>query len=71
VYISGWTLHWAPENSTLLTREVMTIIFFADGTRVGPVDNANRAADLETWLPGLKPGDLAASPLNPVLFERT
>jgi ectoine hydroxylase-related dioxygenase (phytanoyl-CoA dioxygenase family) len=64
---SGWTLHGAPGNSSNRMREVMTIIYFPEGTRVGPVDNANRQADLDAWLPGLKPGDLAASELNPLI----
>lgn len=62
----GWTLHGAPGNSTPRTREVMTVIWFADGARVTEPDNFNRARDLERWLPGLKPGDLAASALNPI-----
>ena len=66
----GWTLHGAPGNSSHRTREVMTIIWFADGTRVGPLDNANRQRDRDRWLPGLKPGDLAASELNPLVFKR-
>jgi ectoine hydroxylase-related dioxygenase (phytanoyl-CoA dioxygenase family) len=66
----GWTLHAAPGNATGRMREVMTIIYFADGARVIRPDNANRQADLEWWLPGMKPGDLAASPLNPVLYSR-
>jgi ectoine hydroxylase-related dioxygenase (phytanoyl-CoA dioxygenase family) len=66
----GWTLHGAPGNSTHRTREVMTIIWFANGTRVGPLDNANRLRDRDRWLPGLQPGDLAASELNP-LFHPT
>lgn len=66
----GWTLHAAPGNATHQMREVMTIIYFADGARVIPPDNPNRQADLEWWLPGMKPGDLAASPLNPVLYRR-
>lgn len=66
----GWTLHGAPGNSSNRTREVMTIIWFADGTRVGPLDNANRLRDRDRWLPGLKPGDLAASELNPLVFKR-
>jgi ectoine hydroxylase-related dioxygenase (phytanoyl-CoA dioxygenase family) len=65
---SGWTVHGAPGNSTDRTREVMTIIWFADGTRVTVPDNPNRARDLERWLPGLKPGDVAASKLNPLAF---
>ena len=64
---SGWTLHGAPGNSSDRMREVMTIIFFPDGTRVGPTDNQNRIADLNAWLPGLQTGDLAASEINPVL----
>lgn len=66
----GWTLHGAPGNSSTRTREVMTIIWFADGTRVGPLDNANRERDQQRWLPGLKPGELAASELNPLVYHR-
>lgn len=65
---NGWTFHNASPNITDRMREVMTIIYFADGTRVGEPDNENRKADLEQWLPGLAPGDLAASPINPVLY---
>ncbi len=64
----GWTLHGAPGNSTRRTREVMTVIWFADGARVTEPDNMNRRRDMERWLPGLKPGDLAASELNPLVF---
>ena len=63
----GWTLHSAPGNSTDRTREVMTIIWFADGARIIVPDNLSRVRDLERWLPGLKPGDLAASKLNPLV----
>lgn len=64
----GWTLHGAPANTSPRTREVMTIIWFADGARVGPLDNANRRRDRDRWLPGLEPGDLAASELNPLVY---
>ncbi len=67
---SGWTLHSAPPNQTSRMREIMTIIYFADGVRVGEVDHPNRENDLKTWLPGLKPGDVAASPLNPLLYPQ-
>ena len=68
---SGWTLHGAPPNATDRTREVMTVIYFADGTRVAAPDNAARELDLGAWLPGLAAGDLATSPLNPLLYART
>jgi hypothetical protein len=66
----GWTLHGAPPNTTDRTREVMTVIWFADGARVTEPDNANRRRDLARWFPGLKPGDLAASELNPSVYSR-
>ncbi len=67
---SGWILHNAPNNPSLtFRREVMTIIYMAQDSRVGIADHANRQNDLAAWLPGCQPGDLAASPLNPVLYS--
>jgi len=66
----GWTLHGAPANTTERTREVMTMIWYADGARVTEPDNFNRQRDLERWMPGLKSGDLAAGELNPLVFRR-
>jgi len=51
-------------------REVMTVIYFADGTRVGAVDHPVRAHDLAAWLRPCKPGELAAGALNPLLWSR-
>ncbi len=65
---SGWTIHGAPGNPTGSVREIMTVIYMAADTRVTEPDNPNRVDDLATWLPGCAPGDLAASPLNPVLW---
>lgn len=64
----GWTLHSAPPNPTGTLRSVMTVIYFAEGTRVGEVDHPFRKFDLKTWLPGCEPGGLAASPINPLLY---
>ena len=66
---AGWTLHCAPGNSSNKMREVMTLIFFADGIKISQPDNPNRADDLERWLPGMKPGETAASRLNPVVYS--
>ena len=66
---SGWMLHAAPENITSTTREAMTIIYFEDGARISELTNKNKESDLNNWLPGLKPGDLAVSPLNPLLYR--
>ncbi len=68
---AGWTLHSAPGNAGTSTREVMTIIYFADGTLALNPDNPNRQNDLDSWLPGIKPGEPAASELNPLVYKRT
>ena len=65
---AGWTLHCAPGNASDHMREVMTVIYFEDSARVAEHQNPHQPADLARWLPGLKPGDLAASPLNPVVW---
>lgn len=67
---SGWVLHSAPGNVTDRTREAMTIIYYADGARILEPDYDNRRADLARWFPGQSPGELAASPLNPIAFRR-
>ncbi len=64
----GWTLHSAPGNaSTTVTREVMTIIYFADGARITVPKNEHQEADRQRWFRGLEPGKLAASDLNPLV----
>ena len=65
---TGGTLHSAGANRTDRVREVLTIIYFANGTRVAEPVNPNQAVDLEVFIPGAKPGDEAASELNPLLF---
>jgi hypothetical protein len=67
---AGWTLHRAPPNATDVMREVMTVIYYADGTKVGPLDHPNRRFDRDVWLPGCEPGQPAASRKNPVLWQR-
>jgi ectoine hydroxylase-related dioxygenase (phytanoyl-CoA dioxygenase family) len=64
---SGVTLHRAPGNPTDRVRAVMTVIYVADGEIVQTPANENQESDLKNWFPGLKPGDMINSPLNPVL----
>jgi len=65
---SGWTIHSASGNNSNVTREVMTIIYYEDGIIISEPDNKHRQVDMEVFFPGLKPGDFAASPLNPLLY---
>lgn len=64
---SGWTLHHAPGNRSGVMREVMTIIYFADKTKVLEPDHDNRKLDHSTWLMSIPPGEYAASELNPLI----
>lgn len=65
---AGWTLHRAGPNPTERMRPVMTVIYFADGAHVGEPDSVYQQFDLGVWLPGLRPGDRAESPINPLLW---
>lgn len=63
----GWTIHSAAANHSEKMREVMTVIYFADGARITEPQSEYQMADLEAWFPGQRPGEVAASPLNPIL----
>jgi ectoine hydroxylase-related dioxygenase (phytanoyl-CoA dioxygenase family) len=65
---AGWTLHRAGPNPTAHMRPAMTVIYFADGTRVSEPESIYQEFDLAVWLPGLRTGDVAASPINPLLW---
>lgn len=65
----GWTLHTAPANqSNDIIREVMTIIYYADGTLVTAPQNIHQQNDRKRWLNDELPGNLAASQLNPLIL---
>jgi ectoine hydroxylase-related dioxygenase (phytanoyl-CoA dioxygenase family) len=65
---SGATIHSAGANDSDRVREVLTVIYYASGTRVSVPANENQRTDLAVFLPGVKPGEEAASELNPVLY---
>jgi len=63
----GWTFHCAPINRSERVRKVMTVIYIDAAMIVSEPLNEHQRADLATWLPGTAPGDVAASPINPLL----
>jgi hypothetical protein len=68
---AGQTLHSSGKNRSDRLREVMIIIYFADGARV--IDSSRLAAGgppPDVILPGKAPGDLADGPLTPLVFNR-
>ena len=48
---------------------MMTIIYIDEDARVAEPKNNNQRGDLKGWMPGMKPGDVVDSPLNPVIYS--
>ncbi len=63
----GWTFHRAGPNTSALPRRAMTVIVIDAAMRVATPRNDHQRNDLAAWFPGLAPGELAASPQNPLL----
>lgn len=63
----GHTIHCADSNQTQMTREVFTIIYFADGAKITEPINHFQKADHERWLDSIAIGELANGKLNPVV----
>ena len=64
----GGTVHAAGANRSRVTREVLTVIYYDASARVAEPANENQRVDLEVFLPGVRPGEAAASELNPVVY---
>lgn len=64
---SGWTFHHTGANSSNRARAVMTVIYMADGIRLIEPQRKQHYADWEAFMPGVQPGEVVDSPLNPVL----
>jgi len=69
MFHSGDLLHSALENTSTRRREILSIIYYADGTLVAVPTCQQRIAEMREFLPGLHPGEIAASELNPLLYE--
>jgi hypothetical protein len=82
-FIDGWNLHCTTDNDGDHTRESLVAVYYPDGTRLGfprevasdaPIldrmaENARRQTR-QTCFPGLQPGDLAVTPMNPLVYNR-
>ena len=80
---SGWTLHSALTNNSDRTREVLVMVYYADGAHIAPARELASDAPFqeqfaermrqqtrESCFPGLQPGDLAVTPMNPLVYSR-
>lgn len=64
----GYTIHNAPGNNSEKTREVMTVIYIADGAKVTEPKNQWQENDQKTWLQSKPVGTFADSSLNPLVL---
>lgn len=64
----GYTIHNAPGNKSSQMREVMTIIYMADGAKVTEPQHHYQEADHKTWLMSKPVGSLIDSELNPLVL---
>lgn len=64
----GWTLHCSMQNVSGSDREVVAISYYADGMRIQRKPYAFNEALIQSYFPGLGAGDLAAGPLNPIVY---
>ncbi len=66
---AGWTMHRAPGNSTRQMREVMTVIYFADGARV--LDHLDPVQEwVLEWYPSSGRGAPLADARTPLVYTR-
>lgn len=66
---NGWTLHGAAPNRSSKMREVITIIYYPENTKLIKPGNTIQQADFDAFYPGMKAGQIAASSLTPLLFS--
>ena len=67
---AGWVYHNARGNSTDLPREAFTVIYLDMEARLRAPSSPHEAFDARTWCPGIEPGELIDSEINPVLYEQ-
>ena len=49
----------------------MVITYFANGTRVGKLDNQSRINDAKVFLGGKMTGELADNEINTIVFKKS
>ncbi|MGN6640735.1 MAG: phytanoyl-CoA dioxygenase family protein [Mucilaginibacter sp.] len=64
----GFTIHNAPGNNSDKRREIMTIIYMADGARVSEPKHQWQKNDHAKWLMSKPVGELIDSELNPKIL---
>lgn len=68
---AGWTVHGARANQSDKLREAMVVTYYPDGTRIDSLTNKYRIKDAKEYLGGRRPGELADSDLNPIVYSQS
>lgn len=66
----GYTFHRAGPNKLGYPREVMTVIYMDSEMKLVQPRSKVQENDWSSWCPGAKVGEVIATPLNPLLYER-
>jgi len=66
----GFNFHRAGPNKLSYPREVMTVIFMDSEMKLAQPRSKAQENDWATWCPGTEVGEVIATPLNPILYER-
>jgi hypothetical protein len=64
----GWTFHKAGANRSERPRAVMTLIYMDAEMKLAEALSAAQANDRDHWCPGVQPGQLIDTPMNPVVY---
>jgi hypothetical protein len=66
----GWTVHTALPNASRRAREVVAIVYFAEGARFAPEGRSPATERLNGYLRNAQHGDVVAGPTHPIAYSR-
>jgi ectoine hydroxylase-related dioxygenase (phytanoyl-CoA dioxygenase family) len=67
----GWTFHKAGPNLSTQPRSVMTVIYMDAQMRLAQALSPAQENDRTMWCPGVLPGEVIATPKNPLVYRRS
>lgn len=65
----GWTFHKAGANLSTQPRSVMTVIYMDAAMRLARSLSPAQANDAAQWCPGMQPGQIIDTPMNPLIWS--
>jgi ectoine hydroxylase-related dioxygenase (phytanoyl-CoA dioxygenase family) len=65
----GWTFHKAGANLSTQPRSVMTVIYMDAAMRLARSLSPAQVNDAAQWCPGMQPGQIIDTPMNPLIWS--